>query len=288
MSSAIKILSWNYHKLTNTFKTNALREMVNENDIDVVILQEASGYGIASTLSSTHKEIDYFDGKKSNGVRVFLKIGVFTYNPAPLGWFNKYALVSLKKIKDNEWINIVAVYLYSKVGRTERKQMWENLDFIKKIEVWENTTGNKKSILIGDFNHNPFEANMLDPNVLNAKDARSLINAHRQFKTANEKDDFWYNPMWNLLGDFDYNTNKERVTGTYYRNNFDETPIWNMLDGFMLRPDLMNRVNYKDSKIITSTSSYNFIKPTIIGEAESLIHDDFSDHLPVMLSINVN
>jgi len=159
MSSAIKILSWNYHQITNTFKLNALREMVDENYIDIIVLQEANGVSIPSTLSTTHTEINYLNGAVSNGVRVFLKNGMFTYNPAPLGWFNKYAFLTLKLHSGREWFNLFAVHLFSKRGRTERKQMWKNLEFIKDIKDWESNTGNYKSILIGDFNLNPFENN---------------------------------------------------------------------------------------------------------------------------------
>lgn len=48
MSNAIKKLSWNFHQITNTFKFNALSEMVDKNYIDIIVLQEANGVSIPS------------------------------------------------------------------------------------------------------------------------------------------------------------------------------------------------------------------------------------------------
>lgn len=288
MSEVIKILSWNYEGKTNKYKLGALRELVTENKIDIVVLQEASGIKIHSILSTTHTEVIY-DKISNGGVRIFLKNGTFIpRNPARLGYYNKYALLNLRHVKCSESFNIVGVHLYSKVGRTDRKQMWENLPFINEINIWENSSGSENSILIGDFNHNPFDSNINDPNVINSRDSRAFIKHQMNYKPIGVQDKYWYNPMWNLLGDNDPFLNTPRVTGTYYLNKRDETQVWNMIDGFMLRPGLMNSIHYKDSKVLTSTTNHKMVKSRTISEHESFIHEFYSDHLPILLTIEIN
>lgn len=288
MSQIIKILSWNYEGKTNRYKLGALKELVKENTVDIVVLQEASGTKIHSTLIATHSEVKY-DKPASGGVRIFLKNGSFIpTNYAKLGYFNKYALLNLRHVKCSESFNIVGVHLYSKVGRTDRKQMWENLPFIEEINNWEDSSGTEKSIMIGDFNHNPFDSNVNDPNVINSRDSRSLIQHQMNYDPIGLQHKYWYNPMWNLLGDHDPFLNTPRITGTYYLNRRDETPVWNMIDGFMLRPALMNSIHYKDSKVITSTKNHKMVKSKTVNEHESFIHEFYSDHLPILLTIEIN
>lgn len=288
MSDTIRILSWNYQGKTNKYKLGALRQLVTENNIDIVVLQEASGIKISSILSTTHSEVGYMMGKISAGVRVFLRHSMFAHTPAQLGYYNKYALINLRPVNSQNSFNLIAVHLYSKVGRTERKQMWENLDFIEEINKWEKSTGTDKSIMIGDLNHNPYDGNMLDPNVVNSRDSRNVISHQKKFKPIGSKDSYWYNPMWNMLGDHDPYTSSKRVPGTYYFNKEDETPIWNMLDGFMLRPSLMENIDFSESKVISGTSSYPFVKSLVTGKNDSFIHEYYSDHLPIKLTVKIN
>lgn len=288
MNNTIRILSWNYQGKTNKYKLGALHELVSENKTDIVVLQEASGIKISSTLSPTYFEVNYINGKSSSSVRVFLKKNLFYHSPAKLGAFNKYALLNLKLVNSNIEFNLFAVHLYSKVGRSERKQMWKNLTFLEEINDWEQVTRNDKSIMIGDFNHNPFDANLLDPYVMNSRDSRDIITHQKQFGPIGSKEKYWYNPMWNLLGDHDPYTNSKRISGSYYFNNEDETPVWNMLDGFMLRPSLMNGIDFSESRIITGTTNHQFVKPLVLKKDESLINEYYSDHLPITLTININ
>jgi exonuclease III len=287
MSNTINILSWNYQGKTNKYKLGALRQLATENKADIIVLQEASGIKISSILNTTHSEISYLKPNGSAGVRVFLKHNMFSHTPAKLGYFNKYALVKLKFLNSTETFNLIAVHLYSKVGRSERKQMWENLPFIEEINNWEKSSGTDKSIMIGDFNHNPFDSNMLDPNVINSRDSRQIINHQKKFSSIGTKESFWYNPMWNFLGDHDRYSNSDRIPGTYFFNKEDENPIWNLLDGFMVRPSLMNNIDFSSSRIITGTSSHKFIKSTLMKRDESFIHEYYSDHLPIILTINI-
>lgn len=295
-----KILSWNIHTNKGSVTKDLQRvitEIVNENFIDIIVLQEAFGSFINTALNAgllQYDEILFPGNTVQKGVRIFTKQNTFHTSTfikkGKKG--NKLKFVSLKKLNGTEEFNIAGVHLHSKVGNTERQRLWKSLPIIEEIKEFEKKSLNNRTIIVGDFNHNPYEINLCDPYYLNAKDSKNLITTLTTKPISKKFGDFWYNPMWNLLGDYDYTSskkNKERVTGTYFRYTEDETPIWNLIDGFILRPSIMDRVNYKECKIITSTKSEpSFLKPLTIAKNESLIYEYLSDHLPIKFSITIN
>jgi exonuclease III len=292
----IKILSWNIHtnkKGMTPLLKNVLADVVNENEIDIVILQEAFGIEVSTSLNSLINQYDEVVAPGNiieNGVRIFLRQNTFKFTFLERHSRNKLVLLNLKKISGIEEFNIAAVHLYSKVGNTERQQLWKNLPIIQKIKNFEDkVSNNNKTILVGDLNHNPYESNMLDPNFLNCKDSKTLIDTLIKKPVSKKTDnDYWYNPMWNLLGDYNFIDGNERITGTFFRYTIDEKPIWNLFDGFIIRHSIMNSVDYKKSKIITHTKTINFLKPFTIGKDDSMIKEQISDHLPIMFTFLIN
>lgn len=292
----IKILSWNIHttrKGMTPLLQRVLAEVVNENDIEIVVLQEAFGNIVNTSLNSQFAQYDEIVAPGNiieNGVRIFLKRNTFQHTLLQRYFRNKLVLVHLKKIGGVEEFNIAAVHLHSKVGNSERQQLWKNLPIVNKIKEFETkVSNNNRTILVGDFNHNPYENNLLDPYILNCKDSKKVITTLTNNPISKSKDrDFWYNPMWNLLGDYDFTNGNERVTGTYYRYTNDETPIWNLFDGFILRSSIMDRVDYNESSILTATTVTPFLKPFTIGKTDSLINEQLSDHLPIKFTLKIN
>jgi exonuclease III len=165
--------------------------------------------------------------------------------------------------------------------------MWKNHPIIEKLKEFEETsTNNKNTIVIGDFNQNPYEIDFTDPHIFNCIDSKELINLLEKSSFSKRNLDIWYNPMWNFLGDYNFNNRKHRVTGTYFRYTENEEPIWNLLDGFIIRPSLMERINYSKSAILDKTESTEFLKPLIIRADKKNIKEELSDHLPIKLTLN--
>ncbi len=95
--------------------------------------------------------------------------------------------------------------------------------------------------------------------------------------------------MWNLLGDYDFNSKSDKESsGTYFLYNEAEIPYWNLIDGALLRPSIMDRIDYQKTEILIRTSKRNFLKPLIIRTDESFLVDDFSDHLPLKVTLKIN
>jgi exonuclease III len=284
----IKILTWNIQKKKNDLIYRILQEMLVENSIDILVLQEAYGVFVTTAIGEIFEEITYPGSGVGSGVRIFLKKGMFNLFSVQRSLNKKLVFIHLKSKTGIGEFNIAAVHLYSKAGNSERQQLWKNLPLIQNIlDYEESSSNNKNTIIVGDFNHNPFENNLCDPSMINSIGNKKLITMLTNYPITKKELNLWYNPMWNLIGDY-HHAEGERVTGTYFRYTEDESPIWNLFDGYIVRPSLMDKIVYDDSKIITKTNSENFLKPLIVRKDESLLKEDFSDHLPVKLSLKIN
>ena len=94
--------------------------------------------------------------------------------------------------------------------------------------------------------------------------------------------------MWNLLGDFDYTTKKAKLAaGSYFYNSSTAIPFWNMFDGILLRPAIMYNIDFDHTKVLTESKTIQFLKPLIVKDKESIIKDDLSDHLPLLVTIKI-
>jgi endonuclease/exonuclease/phosphatase family metal-dependent hydrolase len=289
----INFLTWNLAKKKTDLLKQVLAEVVKENAIDVVVLQEASGRFINTALGTGYEELAYPQGKPGRGVRIFLRRRMFIYDFVRFTSLRKLVFVRLQLLTGSEELTLAAVHLHSKVGNTERQQQWKNRALLTKMEAWESEAGGQlNTVLVGDFNANPYEANLLDPYLLRGQASRKLIEQLRGFplqaSLSKKTLDFWYNPMWGLLGDRNAHTGAERPTGTFFRHVRDETGHWSLLDGFLVRPALMHRVVHEDLAIVERTASTEFVKPFILAADESLLTDDLSDHLPVKFSLLLN
>jgi endonuclease/exonuclease/phosphatase family metal-dependent hydrolase len=288
----VRFLTWNLAKKKTPLIEQVLRELALENQIDIIVLQEATGLFVNTALHLDYDELPYPNGKPGSGVRVFLRRGMFVHNFVYYTPWRKLVCVELRLLNGNQYFNLAAVHLHSKVNNTARQQQWKNHALLRRLQDWEKRTTNPTStVLVGDLNAAPYEADLLDPYLLRGQSSQALIHHLAPYplraSLSKENLNFWYNPMWNLLGDVDAHTGTERPTGTYFRHTEDETTHWNLLDGFLVRPGLMRLVLHKELSIVQRTISTAFIKPFILRSDETLLNEDLSDHLPVKFTITL-
>ena len=87
--------------------------------------------------------------------------------------------------------------------------------------------------------------------------------------------DYFYNPMWNFLGD------KNSVPGTYYyAKSIHYNEPWNTFDQVLIRPQLLDNFVYSDLKILTRIKN----KELYNHKTNKLF---ISDHLPILININL-
>src|ERR1019366_9368104 len=95
---------------------------------------------------------------------------------------------------------------------------------IDEVEVSE---GHQRTILLGDMNMNPFEAGMVIAGGLHAVMSRRVASRMTRL-VQKQRYKFFYNPMWNHLGDHGDTCGTFYYEGAehlcYYWNLFDQGP----------------------------------------------------------------
>ena len=95
--------------------------------------------------------------------------------------------------------------------------------------------------------------------------------------------------MWNLLGDYDYQKQTSKITGTYYWNGEDvEKYYWNLFDGVIVSAEFMDALVVPSIQIHTTINQQPLIKTAIKNRTESFLYSTSSDHLPVSFIINLD
>ncbi len=184
--------------------------------------------------------------------------------------------ISIRRLAlpDHESILVAAAHLPAKMNFSESSLLVESVHLAQAIDEVENREGHQRTILLGDLNMNPFESGMVIAGGLHAVMSRRI--AARNTRTVQrQKYKFFYNPMWNHLGD------KGDACGTHYFENSEHLCYyWNLFDQVLIRPDLLEGFAPENVRI-----------PTSIGK-DSLLQEDgepdkemASDHLPVMLEL---
>ena len=101
-----------------------------------------------------------------------------------------------------------------------------------------------KNVIIGDFNMNPYERIMTSVIEMNAVSSGEIAKRQKR-KFVEDEYRFYYNPMWNFLGD------KNVPQGThYYSTSEEESVYWNIFDQIIVSSALVDDVNIENIKII--------------------------------------
>lgn len=179
------------------------------------------------------------------------------------------------QIIDDKFL-LCGVHLPSQLQTDENTQLVAFQSVVHDIELAEQESGLISSIVVGDFNRNPYEEGCLGAMYFHgipvANDAKKLSrtvlgNAYKMF----------YNPMWNLLGDFNY------PPGTYYyTGNKEKNEFWNMFDQVIIRPQLRERFVEEELRIVIK------VKDQSLLNKNRHPNKSISDHLPIAFELKEN
>lgn len=147
--------------------------------------------------------------------------------------------------------------------RRLRNEITENEEFLN----IENT------LVIGDFNANPYDRELTSKRALNAVLFKGIIKASEYTNPRSDRIKRFYNPIIHYLSE------DTEMYGSFYFSNANKywTPYWCCLDQVLVRKSLVDLI--QDVTYLKAIAGDSLLKRTNIPQ------DKISDHLPLLLKL---
>ncbi|GHB49098.1 endonuclease/exonuclease/phosphatase family protein [Mongoliitalea lutea] len=281
---ATSFLHWNINRKAGF--ENEVAKLVNMDDIkaDILLLVEAENVDdneINKLTGLTRLKVE--DWKETELTpRFYSKLPLDVFQLFEIHDSSRYVFARLNIAEEKEII-ICGLHIPSKLTVNEKTQYSDARQialFISDMKTRSNV-GHNRFLVFGDFNMNPFEPGMIEPDGFNA--VLSTTEALNEQRTEfYKKFDYFYNPMWSYLGDRNYLTGDLKLAGSYYfRKTRDVTlTFWNVFDKVIIRPSIIDIFDFSSIKIIDD----NGIEKLVTTDFQ-LRDDSFSDHLPLTFKL---
>lgn len=270
----INILFWNLNKKK---LGKAISEMVREYDIHIAIFAECE-IPITEFLVLLNSDVDeLYRYCPSIGCD---KITLFTrFNDKLIKPFKETGRMSIRNLTlpGSDDILLGMLHFPSKVHYSIESQLSQSFEIMNVIRDAEEEVGHRRTLLVGDFNMNPFESSFSSSNGFNAISCKQI--ALKKARVVQGKSfPFFYNPMWNFLGD-----ETKGPPGTFY-HHFSENVghYWNILDQVLIRPEILHLFKHEKSIIIERFSNHSLLNKNGIPDKVN-----YSDHLPIFFSLTI-
>ncbi len=130
-----------------------------------------------------------------------------------------------------------------------------------------------KVVILGDFNMNPYDRGMTLAAGLNAMMTKDCVTPGVR-QHLNEQYEFYYNPMWSLLGDH----RNDGPSGTAYDTSNQGPYGWSMLDQVLINHSIVSL--FHDVEIITEAGDISLMDAR--GRPDS---KHASDHFPILVTM---
>lgn len=260
----MKVLFWNTR---NNSQINAiLTSLIIENDIDIVVIAEYTD-DIEKLLGQALKQGKNMQQYFTSGCERIKMIGLIeNVQPAWQGAHSSIQIINDKYI-------FCGVHLISKVTSDNDEQRKIRIQrIVNEIISVEKEIGSDCSIIVGDFNLEPYALGMVGAPYFHG--IPIYEESLRKFREVSEEKYYmFYNPMWNFMGDF------KKPYGTYYYSQGTECTYWSILDQVIIRPSIREDFVDKSLRIITKTQQYNLL------DDKGHPNKSISDHLPIIFEI---
>lgn len=268
----IGIAFWNVHKNSDIDET--LQKIIIQKKCDILILAEYenSTEGFCNLLSLKGK--DFYTVPVIGCDRIKMMADKFIKSEPVFE--QKYFTIQNFSCLGRQ-ILVTALHLPGRMYAGEHESTALSSYIVSEIESAEERIGHMNTLVIGDFNANPFESMCIGANCFHGiPDAQE---AKRGTRTVHGREyRMFYNPMWNFFGD------RQKPSGTYYYSSAGiQTYFWNIFDQVMFRPQMLKSIWPDSLEIITSVKGESLITKQGLPDKKR-----YSDHLPIFFQIEEN
>ncbi len=260
----LNILFWNLHR--NAIE-DYLTACIEEKQIDIAVLAEYRGINYEKLKDNLCGFYSLHQGLKADKTKVML----ISRNNIKINVIQELSRYVIYKIQ-----TLLKTYIIVGLHLEDRR----NYDSDDRINTIKSITSDlerierqfqcKNTIVIGDFNANPFDKEIVGYHGFNAVLFKAVMEeCEVRTRQSNEKQRF-YNPMIHYISE------DTRMYGSYYYTSDSSNLYWYCFDQVLFRKPLINDIN-----------SIQYIKK--IGETDLIARSQpkscISDHLPLFVSI---
>ncbi|MVM33644.1 hypothetical protein GO755_26635 [Spirosoma sp. HMF4905] len=269
----LNFLFWNLQKKD---LTTQLVNICRSREVDVLVLAENVINEASLLLALNVAGADYYPNNPVSQCKKVTIITKFHFDfISPVFDSNR---ITIRRVSLPLWEDflLVGVHLIDKGSHSDDSQSDEATNIVNEINKAEIDNNIISSLVVGDFNMNPFESGMIKAPGFHATMSSAVANAlTRVVQERTYK--FFYNPMWSLYGDL----HKEIAGSYYYRSAQHVNYDWNLFDQVLIRPSLLNHFVKRSLEIVITDGISSLLD--VHGRPNKTT---YSDHLPIFFSLN--
>lgn len=259
----LNILFWN-------LKRNAIEDYIidciAENNIDIAVFSEFDGIDFGKIQKSLGKMYGHILTVQDD--RKVTLIAKTTFHVTVVQQQNRYNIYHVK--------TAVRDYLLAAVHLEDRRnyKSAERIETIKRliadIEKTEELFKCSNTIVIGDFNANPYDEELLSKFAFNSVLFKAIIEKSELTNPNSLKRKRFYNPILHYISE------DTEMYGSFYHEKEYLTSYWYCLDQVLVRKGLINNIN--QMKYLKRINTKNLLENTIPN-------GKISDHLPLLVNV---
>lgn len=252
-----------------------IANLADAHDVDLVILAE-SGITVPDLLRALNRQPTagfHFCAGLISAITIYS-----SFSSAFLTPVFESERVSIRRLTlpARSELLLATAHFPSKLYLSNDSQVFECTELARRIALEEDKVGHRRTVLVGDFNMDPFETGMVAAGGLNSVMSRQIAGRHT--RTVQGRDyRLFYNPMWGHYGDAASST-----AGSYFYDSAQHVNyFWHMFDQVLIRPELADRFDSGHLKIVKSLAGRSLVRPDGRPDAGA-----YSDHLPVVFELD--
>lgn len=265
---------WNVHK--NSLN-RAISNLAHHYNVDVLILAESKSNAgnLLAELNTTDAPHFHFTFGMCRKIQIYTNFSREFIKPV---FESDNLTIRHLQLPARTDILLAAIHFPSKLFFSEASQASECFELARAIRSAEEKLGHTRTILVGDFNMNPFEVGIVAANGLNAVMTKRIASRQTR-KLKNREYFFFYNPMWSYFGD----GKEDNPGGSYYYERSENVLYyWNLFDQVLIRPSMMPFFPGENLKILSKIGSQSLISENGIPDKVGA-----SDHLPIVFELKL-
>ena len=258
----MNILFWN---LKNNNIAEYIVECLKENNIDIAIFSEHKNVDFSEIDEST----DYTFIDSMGGCEKIVMLAKNTIAVEIKQEQSRYALYHITQ-GSSQYV-IAGVHLQDRINTDTATRVACIGRLVNDLSNVERRCKCKNTIVIGDFNANPYDDELLQMNAFNAVLFKDVIRKSETRTVDGITYRRFYNPVLNYISEH------TKTYGSFYHSSGSSTPVWHCIDQVLLSKALIDNIaSLSYLKNIGSKSLLNKVKP----------NEAISDHLPLLVELS--